>query len=104
MCTCARHAPLPLRILTPLQPTQDSLSAAAQGHAIDSCVSQLGRRFDSRLGGFGGPPKFPRPSEINVMLAQYVRLVAAGEQDAAREHLMRVLCCSLIDIGGGVMG
>jgi len=36
--------------------------------AITSCTKYLAKNFDSKLGGFGGAPKFPRPSEINHLL------------------------------------
>jgi uncharacterized protein YyaL (SSP411 family) len=68
---------------TPLQASSESLTAAQQARAIDQCISQLVARFDARLGGFGSAPKFPRPAEINVLLHQHARLVAAGEQEAA---------------------
>lgn len=32
-----------------------------------------------------GAPKFPRPAEIHIFLHQYLRLVAAGEQEEARK-------------------
>jgi uncharacterized protein YyaL (SSP411 family) len=68
-----------------LQPSADALSGAEQGRSIDKCVAQLASRFDAREGGFGGAPKFPRPAEINVLLHQHARLVAAGEKGAAGE-------------------
>eukprot|EP00879_Flechtneria_rotunda_P007477 GHRR01007843.1.p1 GENE.GHRR01007843.1~~GHRR01007843.1.p1 ORF type:complete len:375 (+),score=98.63 GHRR01007843.1:223-1347(+) len=37
-------------------------------NAIHGCAKQLAKGFDAKLGGFGGPPKFPRPSEINLLL------------------------------------
>jgi uncharacterized protein YyaL (SSP411 family) len=35
---------------------------------LDSAFQQFRRSFDSRLGGFGGAPKFPRPSVHNFLL------------------------------------
>lgn len=34
---------------------------------LDSCFYQFRRSFDSRLGGFGGAPKFPRPATMNFL-------------------------------------
>jgi uncharacterized protein len=34
----------------------------------DSAFQQFRRSFDSKLGGFGGAPKFPRPSVLNFLL------------------------------------
>lgn len=70
----------------PPQPSAGSLSGAEQGRSIDTCVAQLASRFDAKEGGFGLAPKFPRPAEINVLLHQHARLVAAGEQEAAGER------------------
>lgn len=33
-------------------------------------MQQLEARFDKQLGGFGGAPKFPTPSQINALLMQ----------------------------------
>eukprot|EP01025_Chloroclados_australasicus_P065487 TRINITY_DN8924_c0_g2_i2.p1 TRINITY_DN8924_c0_g2~~TRINITY_DN8924_c0_g2_i2.p1 ORF type:complete len:842 (-),score=87.45 TRINITY_DN8924_c0_g2_i2:130-2571(-) len=51
----------------------DELSQSAAGKAMDSCFKGLADSFDSKLGGFGGPPKFPRPCEINLMFRQHLR-------------------------------
>ena len=36
--------------------------------AVLTCKVGLAGRFDARLGGFGGAPKFPRPCEIDLLL------------------------------------
>ena len=41
--------------------------------AIEGCTKQLEERFDARLGGFGGAPKFPRPAEINLLHIAHLR-------------------------------
>ncbi len=48
------------------------------GGRIDAAILETGfsvfrRTFDSRLGGFGGAPKFPRPSVHNFLLRYYAR-------------------------------
>jgi len=40
---------------------------------LDSCYFQYRRSFDSKLGGFGGAPKFPRPVTHNFLLRYYHR-------------------------------
>lgn len=75
----------------PAKPSAEALTAAAQGAALDSCAAQLARRFDARLGGFGGAPKFPRPAELNSLFAQHSRLVAGGDNEGAREVLRQAL-------------
>ncbi len=47
---------------------------------FDSGYEQFRRAFDSRLGGFGGAPKFPRPSAFNFLLRYGV---AFGVEDAS---------------------
>jgi uncharacterized protein YyaL (SSP411 family) len=40
---------------------------------LDSGFNIFRRTFDTRLGGFGGAPKFPRPSVHNFLLRYYAR-------------------------------
>ncbi|MEO8131234.1 MAG: thioredoxin domain-containing protein [Bryobacteraceae bacterium] len=40
---------------------------------LDSCYFQYRRSFDSKLGGFGGAPKFPRPVTLNFLLRYFQR-------------------------------
>ena len=37
-------------------------------HTLDAAFNAFRRSFDARLGGFGGAPKFPRPSVLNFLL------------------------------------
>ena len=46
---------------------------------LDAAFQIWRRSFDSRLGGFGGPPKFPRPVVLNFLLRFYAR---SGNQEA----------------------
>lgn len=57
---------------------QTSLSDDQVTKAMDSCAQMLASRFDDNLGGFGSAPKFPRPSELNLLLLQHARAKAAG--------------------------
>ena len=45
----------------------------------DNCFQQFRRMFDSRLGGFGAAPKFPRPSVHNFLLRYWKR---TGNEEA----------------------
>jgi len=40
---------------------------------LDSCYQIFRRTYDSRLGGFGGAPKFPRPVTHNFLLRHWSR-------------------------------
>jgi uncharacterized protein len=53
-------------------------AARPGGPVLDTTVADSGffafrRTFDTRLGGFGGAPKFPRPSIHNFLLRYYAR-------------------------------
>src|SRR4249920_1709683 len=52
--------------------------------AVDAGMSAFAAAFDSRLGGFGGAPKFPRPSELLFLLAAYG---LTGSREARRMPL-----------------
>lgn len=41
--------------------------------AVESAFMQLRRSFDTRLGGFGQAPKFPRPATYNFLLRYWAR-------------------------------
>ncbi len=64
--------------MVPDGPPKDALHADVAAAAATAAAEQLAKRFDDRLGGFGGAPKFPRPSEINALLAAYLQAVKVG--------------------------
>jgi uncharacterized protein YyaL (SSP411 family) len=58
---------------------------------MDSCTQMLAARYDDKLGGFGNAPKFPRPSELNLLLVQHIRTKAAGSRAEASECLLYIV-------------
>jgi uncharacterized protein len=48
-------------------------SASADPDAPDHCLSHFRRTFDSKLGGFGNAPKFPRPVILQFLLRYYAQ-------------------------------
>ncbi|MCL5746486.1 MAG: DUF255 domain-containing protein, partial [Acidobacteria bacterium] len=48
-------------------------AAGVDSAVLDSGFSAFRRGFDSRHGGFGGAPKFPRPAAFNFLLRYYAR-------------------------------
>ena len=68
---------------------------------MDSCTQMLAARYDHKLGGFGNAPKFPRPSELNLLLVHHIRAAASGSKAEASEFLRymfapypsRLCCC-----------
>jgi uncharacterized protein YyaL (SSP411 family) len=62
------------------QAERSSGTARTVGEAVlDSAFQYFRRSFDSRLGGFGGAPKFPRPSIHNFLLRYWKR---TGNEEA----------------------
>ncbi|GMI66574.1 hypothetical protein like AT4G03200 [Hibiscus trionum] len=59
-------------------------------NALHLCAEQLSKSYDSRFGGFGSAPKFPRPVEIQLMLYQSKILEESGKHGEAKESLKMV--------------
>src|SRR5512133_744199 len=53
-------------------------AAVAGVDVLDVAVEQYQTAFDRRHGGFGNAPKFPRPSELLLLLREHARRVAGG--------------------------
>lgn len=51
---------------------QSSFGAESARKAIETAFKQLSGRFDEENGGFSSAPKFPRVSEINLVLLQHL--------------------------------
>src|SRR5579859_2784352 len=51
--------------------TLEGKSAAVGREVLDSGYNAFRRMFDPKMGGFGGAPKFPRPSVFNFLLRYY---------------------------------
>jgi uncharacterized protein YyaL (SSP411 family) len=70
--------------------------------ALDDALDGFRHAFDARNGGFGGEPKFPRPSELLFLLREFAR---TGEEDArmmAERTLHAMALGGMRDhIGGG---
>ena len=56
-------------------------------HTLDAAFNAFRRSFDARLGGFGGAPKFPRPSVLNFLL----RYGASTGNEEARDMVLVTL-------------
>ena len=76
--------------------------AALDAQPLQQALSQLVRSFDEVNGGFGGAPKFPRPSEIVFCLRRHA---ASGDQQARAmaTHTLRCIVDGGIydQLGGG---
>jgi uncharacterized protein YyaL (SSP411 family) len=80
---------------------QDEPKAPGES-ALTRTFQQFQQSFDTRRGGFGDAPKFPRPSELLFLLREYVRT----GNDAARAMVVQTLRSMALGgmrdhIGGG---
>ena len=70
--------------------------------ALDRGFAHFQRSFDSRLGGFGGAPKFPRPVVLNFLLRYYARTKNEDALDMVLETLRAMAKGGMHDqLGGG---
>ena len=68
----------------------------------DNAFNQFRRMFDSRLGGFGQAPKFPRPSVHNFLLRYWKRTGRDEARDMVVETLLAMERGGMHDqLGGG---
>jgi uncharacterized protein len=70
---------------------------------LDRCYEQFSRTFDPVNGGFGGAPKFPRPSVFAFLLRYYAR-TGRGDALAMVEKSLRAIADGGIydHLGGGI--
>ena len=57
---------------------RDADTGVASPEALDEGIEQFQMAFDTRRGGFGDAPKFPRPTELLFLLREHARRSAAG--------------------------
>jgi uncharacterized protein len=81
--------------------------AHAGWNEIDASIIDTGffvfrRTFDSHLGGFGGAPKFPRPSVFNFLLRYYARTKSEEALEMVLKTLREMAKGGMHDqLGGG---
>jgi uncharacterized protein YyaL (SSP411 family) len=70
--------------------------------ALQQGVAELRAAFDERYGGFGGAPKFPRPSELLFLLREFRRTADAPALNMVVRTLQAMARGGMRDhIGGG---
>ena len=70
--------------------------------ALGATLRQFQQTFDSRRGGFGDAPKFPRPSELLFLLREHARVDDAMARDMVLMTLRAMANGGMRDhIGGG---
>ena len=79
-----------------------SESEVGEPSALDVAVAQFQGAFDHRLGGFGQAPKFPRPSELLLLLREHARTGSQPALQMATQTLRGMALGGMRDqIGGG---
>jgi uncharacterized protein YyaL (SSP411 family) len=71
----------------------------ADADTLEIAVEQFQRAFDTRHAGFGEAPKFPRPSELLLLLREHARRSAAG-RGAQAPLLMAAETLRAMALGG----
>jgi uncharacterized protein YyaL (SSP411 family) len=73
-----------------------------ESEALEHGFQYFRRSYDSRLGGFGGAPKFPRPVVLNFLLRYYARTKNEDALEMVTETLRAMAKGGLHDqLGGG---
>jgi uncharacterized protein YyaL (SSP411 family) len=72
-----------LRAVTGTDGRSRAESSIAAEDALDVAIEQYQMAFDRRHGGFGGAPKFPRPSELFFLLREHARRRSSGNAPQA---------------------
>jgi uncharacterized protein YyaL (SSP411 family) len=70
---------------------------------IDSCFFQYRRSFDSKLGGFGGAPKFPRPVSLHFLLRYYAAQKKNSALNKANDEALEMTVFTLEEMAKGGM-
>ena len=77
-------------------------AAVASPEALEQGVTVVAQAFDATHGGFGGAPKFPRPSELFFLLREHARTGSVHARDMAVVTLSAMAAGGMRDhIGGG---
>ncbi len=63
------------KVLEKLNPQSSSSTIPEPSSTLDNAVAHLEKQYDSEFGGFGDAPKFPHPTQIELLL------IAAGNPD-----------------------
>ena len=81
------------KIVEALRESQSATTAAGKIDAtiLDAAYRQLDRSYDSKEGGFGNAPKFPRPATLNFLTRFYARAPKGESGKHAREMALFTL-------------
>jgi uncharacterized protein len=81
---------------------QSAATAVPEADTLADAHSAFRQIFDSRFGGFGDAPKFPRPSELFFLLREYARTGETDLRGMSLETLRAMALGGMRDhVGGG---
>jgi len=84
------------------QPSGPIVKTPPGSDALTTTLHQFKSTFDSRRGGFGDAPKFPRPSELLFLLREHARTTDEAARDIVLITLRAMALGGMRDhIGGG---
>ncbi|MCI0705873.1 MAG: thioredoxin domain-containing protein [Ignavibacteriae bacterium] len=81
---------------------RESEQTELSDNLIDAALNSISREHDVRYGGFGGAPKFPHPSAIELLLSRYDKTREQWMIDAVAKTLRAMANGGVYDqLGGG---
>jgi uncharacterized protein YyaL (SSP411 family) len=86
-------------VLGQLQPPPDRGAEALAREPLDVARTTLQREFDARFGGFGDAPKFPHPTNLELLLRTW-RASAPGDEPDLQALYMTTLTLTRMAEGG----
>ncbi len=79
-----------------------AVNARLNASLLDDCYAQLKSSYESRFGGFGDAPKFPRPVSLNFLLHYYARTAKPDALEMSLHTLRKMADGGIHDhLGGG---
>jgi uncharacterized protein len=88
-----------LQLVTNTDGPSRAETSVANAEALDAAIEQFQMTFDTRRGGFGDAPKFPRPSELLFLLREHARRSRRGH-NAHAPLLMAAETLRAMALGG----
>ena len=88
-----------------IEALSEAAAASASGvesvdaNVIEEAYRQIARTYDAHEGGFGGPPKFPRPVTLNFLFRVYAR----DRQGTMGKHALEMILFTLRKMAAGGM-
>ena len=76
-----QHKEAMMRALASLTPEVSGADAVIDSGPAELARAQLARSYDAQHGGFGKAPKFPHPSNLELLLRHWQATAAAGTPD-----------------------